>query len=1063
MVRCPDCGEENPAKFRLCGYCGAQLARPVAAEEVRKTVTIVFCDLKGSTSLGERLDSESLREVLGVYFGAMSQVLERHGGTVEKFIGDAIMAVFGLPKLHEDDALRAVRAAFEMRSALRDLNVRLKATWGVTLENRTGVNTGEVVAGDIASGQRLATGDTVNVAARLEQAAPGGEILIGESTYRLTKDAVAVEPVDPLELKGKSERVPAYLLTGVSQQEAIRRRANQPLVSRQDALGRLIAAFGRALSAPRCEVVTVVGQAGLGKSRLAEELVRHVGDLAQVLRGRCLSYGEGITFWPLAEALRQAAGILPDDREEEAQAKLFSLAGSGNEEAALRTGSLMGFGSGGYGKEELLWGVRAIFEIMARRKPVVVIFDDIHWAEPIFLDAIEHMGSAALSAPLLIVCAARHELLEERPGFLSGLPGAERIELRELGSEDMAQILANLLGDVPLPESLADRILSVAAGNPLFAEQMVSMLADSGAIREQDGRRQFTGSVDEVAVPPNVSSLLASRLDRLQPVERGIVERAAVIGFGFESAAVAALAADGDAGTDLAPPLSALCAKRIIRRAQVGSDSEDYQFANLLLRDAAYDRLLKRARARMHERFAGWLFEISADRVAEREEIIGYHLEQSFRYRAELGPIDDEGRTLAHQAARHLGAAGNRAFDRGDMHAAASLLTRGADLLEAGHADRPRLLVTAGDALADLGELGAAEAALAQARLSAAQAGDEAAERAAELAQLHLRYTTGDGAAQEGVPGRVRELIGDLEAAGDSHGLARAWRLMTYVHGMASQFGKAAAAAERAISYATQAGDEIMARRSSGLLVVSALAGSTPVEEAVRICEANLVHAAKDRKAVAITEATLAHLDAMVGNFEQARIRYRRSRALLEEFGYRLFAALTSMDSAPVEMLAGDLEAAERELRTDYETLEEMGERAYLSSTAGFLAEVLYRQGQYAESAQFSEACESLASADDVASQFLWRRVRAKLLAREGQPEAAGALMTEAMELIGETDWLDWQGEGFMDLAEVSRLAGHGDAALDALALASARLTAKGNLVSAQRAANLTDELLATR
>src|SRR5215472_3794515 len=464
MVRCPACGEENPAKFRLCGYCGAQLARPVAAEEVRKTVTIVFCDLKGSTSLGERLDSESLREVLSVYFAAMSQVLERHGGTVEKFIGDAIMAVFGLPRLHEDDALRAVRAAFEMRSALSDLNVRLKATWGVTLENRTGVNTGEVVAGDIASGQRLATGDTVNVAARLEQAAPGGEILIGGSTFHLTRDAVAVETVDPLELKGKSERVPAYLLTGVSQHDAFRRRANQPLVGRQDALGRLIAAFGRALSASRCEVVTVVGQAGLGKSRLAEELVRHVGDLAQVVRGRCLSYGEGITFWPLAEAIRQAAGILPEDSEEEAQAKLWSLAGPGNEEVALRAGSLMGFGSGGYGKEELLWGIRAIFEIMARRKPLLVIFDDIHWAEPIFLDAIDHVASASIGAPLLVVCAARHELLEERPGFLDGLAGGERIELRELAPQDMAQILASLLGDVPLPVSLAERILSVAAG-----------------------------------------------------------------------------------------------------------------------------------------------------------------------------------------------------------------------------------------------------------------------------------------------------------------------------------------------------------------------------------------------------------------------------------------------------------------------------------------------------------------------------------------------------------------------------------------------------------------------
>jgi class 3 adenylate cyclase len=233
MLRCPACGEENPERFRHCGYCGAQLSRPTAAkaaEEVRKTVTVVFCDLKGSTSLGERLDSESLREVLSVYFSAMRQVLERHGGTVEKYIGDAIMAVFGLPRLHEDDALRAVRAAFEMGTALEELNVRLQATWGVRLQNRTGVNTGEVVAADSAARQRLATGDTINVAARLEQAAPDGEVLIGDATFRLVKDAVTAEPMEPLELKGKSTRVRAHRLTGVSGGEAITRRVDLPCV-----------------------------------------------------------------------------------------------------------------------------------------------------------------------------------------------------------------------------------------------------------------------------------------------------------------------------------------------------------------------------------------------------------------------------------------------------------------------------------------------------------------------------------------------------------------------------------------------------------------------------------------------------------------------------------------------------------------------------------------------------------------------------------------------------------------------------------------------------------------
>jgi class 3 adenylate cyclase len=1063
MVRCPDCGEENPARFRLCGYCGAQLAPPAAAEEVRKTVTIVFCDLKGSTSLGERLDSESLREVLSVYFAAMRKVLERHGGTVEKYIGDAIMAVFGLPRLHEDDALRAVRAAFEMKTALRDLNVQIEATWGVRLENRTGVNTGEVVAGDTSTGQRLATGDTVNVAARLEQAAPDGEILVGDSTYRLTRDAVLVEAVEPLELKGKSDRVPAYRLLGVRGGEAITRRADLPLIGRDEPFGQLLASFGRATGELHCEIVTILGQPGIGKSRLVEEFVRRIKGGAQVLRGRCLPYGEGITFWPLAEAIRQAAGIASDDSDDEARAKVRSLAGADHEDVAARICQLMGMaqgGQGGYSKDELLWSARVLLEILAGRQPLVVIFDDIHWAEPIFLDFIEQVAGAAPRLPLHVICAARHELLEDRPGFLENLGQAGRIDLPELSRGDTARVLDNLLGGALLPPRLTDRILLVASGNPLFVEQMIAMLTDSGVIGEQDGRRTFTGSQDDVPVPQNISSLLASRLDRLLPIERGIVERASVVGLEFQPAALVALAPDAEAEADLAMPLSALCDKRLIRPAQVSFDEEGYRFANLLLRDAAYDRLLKRSRARLHERFADWLVQVSGDRVAEREEIIGYHLEQSFRYRTELGPVDDQGRAVGERAAGHLGAAGSRAFDRGDMHAAASLLQRAVGLLEPGHADRPRLLLAAGEALGDQGELAAAEEMLDQSRKAAALTGNDRVERAAELAQLHLRYVTNAASAQAGVA-RAQELIEVLEAAGDNYGLARAWRLMTYVHWSSSQSGKAAETAERAIRYARQAGDETMARQFAGALVTSMLDGPTPVDEAAAYCEAMLPKVADDRRALAVTEQNLAHLEAMRANFDIARLRYRRSRELLEDFGYRFFAALTSLISGPVEMLAGQLDAAERELRADYETLDRMGERNYISTTAGMLAGVVYRQGRYQESAELAGFCQEVASADDVPSQFLWRCVRAKLLARTGEQVRADGLIGEATKLIGGTDWLCWQGDGFMDLAEVHRLGGRTSEALAALDQAHACYVAKGNIVSAKQAADLARELRA--
>ncbi len=562
-------------------------------------------------------------------------------------------------------------------------------------------------------------------------------------------------------------------------------------------------------------------------------------------------------------------------------------------------------------------------------------------------------------------------------------------------------------------------------------------------------------------MPQNVSSLLASRLDWLLPLERGIVERAAVIGLDFQPAALTALASESEAGIDLAPPLLALCDKRLIRPAPAGLNQDGYRFANLLLRDAAYDRLLKRSRARMHQRFADWLEEISGDRVAEREEIIGYHLEQSFRYRTELGLVDNEARALGDRASQHLGAAGSRAFDRGDMHAAASLLQRAVGLLELEHKDRPRLLLAAGEALADEGELAGADATLETARKAAALTGNDQVEREAELAQLHLRYVTNAASTQGGGVARVQELIGVLEAAGDDHGLARAWRLMTYVHWTASQSGKAAQAAERAIRYAKQAGDETTARQFAGALVTSMLDGPTPVDEAAAYCEAMLPQVAQDRRALAVTEQNLAHLEAMRGNFDIARIRYRRSRELLEDFGYRFFAALTSLISGPVEVLAGDLDAAERELRGDYETLERMGERNYISTTAGMLADVLYRQGRYPESAEFADVCKEIASGDDVPSQFLWRCVQAKLLARSGQQERADELIAEATELIGGTDWLAWQGQGFMDLAEVRQLTGRTADALDALERARSCFAAKGDIAAVKQVADVAGQLQA--
>ena len=657
MLRCPGCGEENPDRFRLCGYCGTVLVARLPAQEVRKTVTVVFCDLKGSTELGDRLDSEALREVLALYFSAMKPALERHGGTIEKYIGDAIMAVFGLPRMHEDDALRAVRAAAMMREALEDLNVTLRAQFGVTLENRTGINTGEVVTGDTGDSQRLATGDTVNVAARLEQAAPAGEVMIGESTYRLVRDAVEVAPVEPLELKGKPEPVPAYRLLSVAAAVTSTGPASRPLVGRAREIAALDADFRRSVAGPEGRLITLFGEAGVGKSRLIEEFMNGLDDEATVLRGRCLSYGDGITFFPLAEVLRQAAGIVPEDSEEDAHIKLKSCFGEQLADATSRIESGIGLSQDLYGKDELFWGIRSVLEELARRKPLVVVFDDIHWAEPTFLDLIEDILDASLGVPLLLVCSARHELREDRPGFAAGRRTASQIDLAELSRTESGRVVRNLLGEASLPKPLEQRILGLAEGNPLFIEQMLSMLIDDGRLREQAGRWVFSGTADVVSVPGNVSSLLGARLDRLRATELRVVESASVIGLEFSTSALSVLVGNGVARTDLELALTGLCSKQLIRRAEPG-EANDFHFSHILVRDTAYARLLKRTRGRLHERFAAWFTGTVGSRLAEYEEIIGYHLEQSFRYRAELRPIDDDGRRLGAEASRHLSSAG---------------------------------------------------------------------------------------------------------------------------------------------------------------------------------------------------------------------------------------------------------------------------------------------------------------------------------------------------------------------------------------------------------------------
>ncbi|MEO7296645.1 MAG: adenylate/guanylate cyclase domain-containing protein, partial [Candidatus Limnocylindria bacterium] len=673
MIVCEQCGEANPERFRLCGMCGAPLGVELDAREVRKTVTIVFSDLKGSTSLGEQLDTESLREALTVYFDAMKAVLQRHGGTVEKYIGDAIMAVFGLPIVHEDDALRAVRAASEMQQRLVEVNDELERRWGIRLENRTGVNTGEVVAGDAAGGQRLVTGDTVNTAARLEQAAPVSDVLIGPVTYQLVKHAVEVEPVEPLELKGKADRVPAYRLISIASGPSSARRLEAPLVGRSAELRQLVDAQVGSERDRAARVVTIVGSAGVGKSRLIEEFLVSLGPATATLRGRCLSYGDGVTFWPLVEAIRTAAAIEDDLPPELALQRLGTLCDQ-RADVADRLAPLLGLSDATFPIEETFWASRTLLEILARSGSVVLVLDDIHWAEATLLDLVEHVVSTA-GAAILVVCSARGEFVDERPGWGDG-PGAERIDLAPLSESETEAVVGNIIGSAGLPDALLGRITEAAEGNPLFVEQMLSMLVDGGVLRRADDGTWMVGEVSDVPVPPSIAALIEARLDRLGQEDRTVLQEGSVIGLVFYEGAVESMSPD-----PLKPVVDGSI-KRLVRRQfvrpdpSVLMDESSFRFDHALIHDAAYRSLLKRERADLHERFANWLNAAAEGRIGEMEEIVGYHLEQSARHLGELGPLNERGRALAIRASSQLGTAGRRARGRGDAPAAVNLLGR---------------------------------------------------------------------------------------------------------------------------------------------------------------------------------------------------------------------------------------------------------------------------------------------------------------------------------------------------------------------------------------------------
>ena len=1056
MLTCADCGRESPDDFTFCPACSAPLAPPTP-QEVRKTVTVVFCDITGSTAMGERLDPESLRRVMARYFTEMRAALERHGGTVEKFIGDAVMAVFGVPAIHEDDALRAVRAAVEMRDAFRVLNKELERDYGVSLVARIGVNTGEVVAGD--HGDSLITGDAVNVAARLEQAAEPGTVLIGEKTFRLVRDAVVVEPVPPLEVKGKTEPLAAFRLVQVTPGVAgVARRLDSPMVGRERELARLRQSFGSAIADRSCQLFTILGTAGVGKSRLVEEFLGSVGE-ATVLRGRCLPYGEGITFFPVGEVVKEAAGLEDFDAPDEIERKICAVLGT-DSPACSTLAQLFAAADRDSSVEESFWAVRSFLEAVAKATPLAVVFDDIHWGEPTFLDLIDHIAGWAREAPILVLCVARPELLDERGGWGGG-DNATTISLEPLSDDECGDLIGNMLGRATLPDEARVRILAAAEGTPLFVEEMLSMLIDDGSLARDGDRWVATGPLVDLRVPPTIQALLAARLEQLTGEERAAIQRAAVCGKQFHVGAVAALL-DGD-GRDVRPTLMSLVRRDLIRPDRSMLAGEDaFRFRHQLIRDAAYDAAPKALRAELHERYADWLEDVGEARVEEFEEILAYHLEQAHRLLSSLGPLHDAGRELALRAAGHYTASARRASDRSDDRAAATLFRHAADLLPEGHPDRPRALYDVGRASLRGLDPPVAFAALDEAVVAAAASGQRSIEWMARIDRGYMQqmidplgFTTDDLRA-ELAAARV-----ELESGDDEEALTVLWVGLVQVEWMPCRFDAAREAAIRAVEHARRTGDRSLVMDAMTLRLATELLGSTSPAEGWPSIEEAVTELGRDGLIGHVVTVHEACLHAMTGDFARAREGIREAAALAERFGSQLWASAIYEFGGHIEEMAGDQEAAERSFREECELHRRMGDEGHGSTSAAYLAVVLCRLGRFDEAEELATIAHTTGADDDLSTQASARSAQALVRSAQGEHEEARRLAREAVDLYAGAQSPWFHGDTLMVLSEVSRAAGLREDAADAARAALAAYERKGHKPGMASARALIEEVSA--
>ena len=688
MLTCPSCGKELPGEFPFCPFCAAPLTeQPTPAlQEERKVVSVLFCDLVGFTAASEAADPEDVRSRIRPYHARVRQELERYGGTVEKFIGDAVMAVFGAPVAHEDDAERVVRAGLRVLEAIEELN---DADPSLSLQVRIGINTGEavVVLGiRPEEGEGIVTGDVVNTAARLQGAAPIDGIAASEATYRATERIFDWEELEPVTVKGKAASLALFrpLTPKARFGSDVTRTYTTPLVGRELEKSLLIGMFERATQQRSCQLVTIVGEPGVGKSRLCAELFNHLEDrpgLTRWRQGRCLPYGDGIAFWALGEIVKAECGILESDSQEEAESKLEQALPRADPDYAwlkARLAPLVVGAGEPASQEEAFNAWRRVLETWAEARETVLVFEDLHWGDEALLSFLEHVADWSEGVPLLLLCTARPELYEQYPGFGANARNAQRINLTPLTDAETARLVASLLERAVIPAEAQQALLERAGGNPLYAEEFVRLLTDRGAPAEADD------------VPDSVQALIAARLDTLSPDRKSLLQDAAVIGKVFWAGALAEMG--GRDLEEVEQTLHELSRKELVRPARTSSMEveHEYGFWHVLVRDVCYGQIPRAARASRHQAAAAWIERKAGERVEDLADVLAYHYLAALELARAAGQ-SDETQELETAAIRYLALAGERALPL-DVERAEAQLARALELAPADDARRADLL-----------------------------------------------------------------------------------------------------------------------------------------------------------------------------------------------------------------------------------------------------------------------------------------------------------------------------------------------------------------------------------